>query len=193
MESLYFLDVRNASFDERFLASLSGEERLKADRYIQEHDKALCLGKYYLLHRYLGDKMILYTAYGKPYIEGGPYISITHCYPYVMLFVADSPCGVDLEMPRDDREAFLERYFDPTEKDFGLSLLQRWTLKESAYKCIGEGAFNPKQQIEELSEETLIFKGRQLFYRLYDFDGGTLAITSPKMFDVTLIEAGFAG
>lgn len=46
---------------------------------------------------YAGALYYSYTKRGKPYIEGGPYLSISHSFPFVAAAVAGEPVGIDIE------------------------------------------------------------------------------------------------
>ena len=46
---------------------------------------------------YTGALHYSYTKRGKPYIDGGPYLSISHSFPFVAAAVAKEPVGIDIE------------------------------------------------------------------------------------------------
>lgn len=85
-------------------------------------------------------------AQGKPYIVGGPAISISHSHGYGLVAVGEEPLGVDMEVVRPYSEKLPERIFSPVELKWfqeGLSTKVRfftlWTLKEAYYKYLGTG------------------------------------------------------
>ena len=176
LEGLYYLDVR--SLEEAFfsfLKTLSKEERSSVIKYYKHQDQLLALGKYLLLHRYIGDTPIKEKPNRKPYVEGKEF-SLSHSYPYVGLLLLEKQCGLDIESSSRNELSALETYFDVEEDSFNLSLLQRWILKEAAYKCIGEGTFNPKTKIESLEKDSFLFMGKKIYYQLLELGEHGVAI-----------------
>ena len=50
-----------------------------------------------------------YNEHGKPFIEGGPYFSISHCKNGIAVAVNDEPIGIDIEHIRRADESLIER------------------------------------------------------------------------------------
>ncbi len=75
--------------------------------------------------------------------------SISHSNGAVVVAVSNAPIGVDLERLDRDVSAILKtltekeliEYEKSSDKEY--SLIKKWTEKESLYKRVGEGAFNP--------------------------------------------------
>ena len=80
----------------------------------------------------------VYDASGKPYIEGGPYFSLSHSFLAGMCCISQHPVGGDTERVRDVNGDIFRRLCSPDElaehDPFAL-----WTLKESLSKLSGEG------------------------------------------------------
>ena len=185
--AIYIIDCRKigSSFSSLF-ETLSEEEKASIGKKIKREDQELALAKFLLLHR-LFDKPILTHSNGKPFVEGGPHFSISHSFPYCVVYVSSYSCGVDIEVLKECRGEFLTRYFLEEESDYGLSLLQRWNLKEAAYKAIGEGYFNPKEYIENLDEECFVFHGKKVYYHLLEWNDASLAIASLEPMELPAI------
>ena len=185
--AIYIIDCRKigSSFSSLF-EMLNEEEKALIGKKIKREDQELALAKFVLLHR-LFDKPIQAQANGKPFLEGGPHFSISHSYPYCVVYVSSYGCGVDIEVMQEGRGEFLTRYFLEEESDYGLSLLQRWNLKEAAYKAIGEGYFNPKECIENLDEESFVFQGKKVYYHLLEWNGASFGVANIKPMELPAI------
>lgn len=106
-----------------------------------------------LYRQYCGSDMppILTTRLGKPYLEDGPYFSITHTKNHVFCALSEKPIGIDAEeFDRDIDLRLAEKILSPSEKrrydvcpDKRLALLTLWVLKEADAKRIGRGIQYP--------------------------------------------------
>lgn len=83
---------------------------------------------------------------GRPYLDGGPQISISHSGNYVLTAVADRPVGVDGEVLREIPDRLPRRVMSDGEYAFYREngadphvFFTLWTLKESYYKYLGRG------------------------------------------------------
>lgn len=94
----------------------------------------------------LTPEALQYDALGKPFLPGGPYISLSHARRAVAVAVSALPVGVDVEGLRDIRPSLPRRVFGEKEYEWYVSRGERpedfftlWTLKESYYKYLGTG------------------------------------------------------
>ena len=138
------------------------ERMRKANRFLFEKDRLLCLGAGILIHEALGipgEALIRYGKNGKPFAPGYPAFNLSHSGQWCLL-AAGGDCrqiGVDVEeisvrnidiAPAVYTEA--ERMWmksDPVNRFFRL-----WTWKESLMKASGLG-----MQLEPRSFEVLPF------------------------------------
>lgn len=85
------------------------------------------------------------TDKGKPYIEGGPYISVSHSGEYFGCLISDVPVGLDIQKERNVRvEKVSRRYFTEEEQMYMESagrdsFFLLWTRKEAYCKYTGRG------------------------------------------------------
>ncbi len=89
---------------------------------------------------------LLHDKNGKPYILGGPEISVSHTRAAAAVAVGKMPVGVDLECIRRIRPDIAQRVMSTEEYVWYQSegsriddFLTLWTLKESYYKYLGTG------------------------------------------------------
>jgi 4'-phosphopantetheinyl transferase len=118
----------------------------KIRAYVRADDRLRSLAAGLLLERALGNREILYGEYGKPYVDGGPYFSVSHSGDYAILAVDDEPVGVDIEQWSDVDYVALSRvsfHKDECERvecePSARTFFDIWTLKESYIKLLGTG------------------------------------------------------
>ena len=98
---------------------------------------------------YINDSpSFIYNEYGKPFLKGHPdlFFSISHCKEAVGCFIADQPCGLDIEYIRKAKPD-LVRYtmnLEETEAIFSaespdIAFTRFWTQKEAVLKLLGMG------------------------------------------------------
>ena len=92
------------------------------------------------------DAVIERTEKGKPYIAGGPFISVSHSEDTFALLVSDREAGLDIQYARNAKtDKIAARYF--TDEEAGQAaadetsdrFFELWTRKESYGKYIGTG------------------------------------------------------
>ena len=87
-----------------------------------------------------------YNEHGKPFIQGGPYFSISHCKEGIAVAIHDTPVGIDIEAIRHANEDLIERTMNEDERlrviGYGLPdrmFTRLWTQKEAVVKVEGTG------------------------------------------------------
>jgi len=90
------------------------------------------------------DLQLFYTDNGKPHLEDGKHISITHSYEFTAIIISDVPIGIDIEKQRDKIKRIAPKFIG-YEEDFISSLENSikeltvvWGAKESMYKLYGK-------------------------------------------------------
>ena len=139
------------------LAAVDDERREYALRYKHERSRRQCLAAYLLLQQALrleygitGALRLQYNEHGKPYLEGGPYFSISHCKAGIAVAIDDAPIGIDIETIRHANEDLVERTMNEKErlgiKELGMREFTRlWTQKEAIVKAEGTGIYSFEQ------------------------------------------------
>lgn len=86
---------------------------------------------------------ILYEKTGKPFLKGGPDISITHSHDYLaVIFCKNGPVGIDIEKVRDKIINIRRKFMSAQElQQVSDSSLEEhtvyWCAKEALYKAAG--------------------------------------------------------
>lgn len=90
--------------------------------------------------------IFLYNDYGAPYIEGGPYFSISHCKTAIAVAVSENPIGIDIEAIRTFSPELMRKTMSPAEQQRITSsatpdqeFIRLWTQKEALLKLQGTG------------------------------------------------------
>ncbi len=141
---------------QRMLPLVSAQRREQALRYKHTFGQFCCLKSWLMLYEGLVDEGIsglgdfLYNEHGKPYIENGPYFSISHCKQGIAVAIDDQPIGIDIEGIRHADEDLIERTMNERERlairELGMREFTRlWTQKEAIVKAQGVGIVSFEQ------------------------------------------------
>jgi len=101
---------------------------------------------------------LYYDADGKPHLNDGNNISITHSYAFSAIIVSSRAIGIDMELQREKVITIAEKfllpefeYLDPTHlESYMQNLIVIWGVKEAIYKMISRSGLSFKQNIEVL-------------------------------------------
>ena len=146
---------------QRMLPLVSAQRREQALKYKHTFGQFCCLKSWLMLFddvemsRYQ-DIEWKYNEHGKPYLEGGPYFSISHCKAGIAVAIDDAPIGIDIETIRHANEDLVERTMNEKERlgirELGMREFTRlWTQKEAIVKAEGTGIYSFEQLQHVLS------------------------------------------
>ncbi|MBO4690109.1 MAG: 4'-phosphopantetheinyl transferase superfamily protein [Paludibacteraceae bacterium] len=103
-----------------------------------------------------------YNENGKPYLDGGPFFSISHCKEAIAVAVSDEPVGIDIESIRHADDSLIERVMNENERSLIRAKSQGteadrmftrlWTQKEAIVKAQGTGILS-FEQLQGLLDE----------------------------------------
>lgn len=102
------------------------------------------------------DLDLYYDAFGKPHLNDGKHISITHSHEFSAIILSDQNTGIDIERRRDkiiniaDKFVDLEsRFLDKqANSDYISRLTVIWGVKESVFKICNEPGISFKNHIQ---------------------------------------------
>lgn len=155
-----FDDMTQCSEQEvtRLLPLVSAQRREQALRYKHTFGQYCCLQSYKMLCELLAEwsrvhqlpinqqPIFLYNDYGAPYIEGGPYFSISHCKTGIAVAVSQNPVGIDIESIRLFKPELMRKTMNEDEQLRITSsaipeveFIRFWTQKEALLKLQGTG------------------------------------------------------
>ncbi len=183
MVRIYYCDMNNFEhLLEECVACLSDKRKSKAERLYNKNDALLSATAGLMMKKVLGvteDGMVRYGEHNKPYLEQGPFFSISHSRRYSVLAVSENEIGIDIEMHEGPNEKLCKRCFTEEEQKFvGLSeenFLRLWTAKEAVLKFLGTGfSYAPKNfSVLPLSDEHEIC-GKKIRLFCSDINGAVL-------------------
>jgi 4'-phosphopantetheinyl transferase len=160
-----FDDMSQCSEQEiaRLLPIVSPQRQEQALRYTHLFGQYCCLKSYEilleLLHEWSCDKEIgmpvfLYNEHGAPYLEKGPYFSISHCKQGIAVALSNYPIGIDIEGIRRWNEGLVRKTMNNEEQKLILSqaqpeweFIRLWTHKEAYVKMQGTGIISDMHDI----------------------------------------------
>ena len=140
---------------QRMLPLVSAQRREQALKYKHTFGQFCCLKSWLMLYDFVEmsryrDLEWKYNEHGKPYLEGGPYFSISHCKAGIAVAIDDAPIGIDIETIRHANEDLVERTMNEKERlgirELGMREFTRlWTQKEAIVKAEGTGIYSFEQ------------------------------------------------
>ena len=155
-----FDDMTQCSEQEvaRLLPLVSAQRREQALRYKHIFGQYCCLQSYKMLCELLAEwsrvhqlpinqqPIFLHNDYGAPYIEGGPYFSISHCKRGIAVAVSENLIGIDIEAIRTFSPDLMRKTMNEDEQLRITSsaipeveFIRFWTHKEALLKLQGTG------------------------------------------------------
>ena len=141
----------------------------------QLHQRAFLSVRKLLKHCGYCDFDLYYDEFGKPHLNDGRHISITHSHEFSAIVLSDKNIGVDMEMKRDKIIRIADKFIEheaeflnhQNEADYISKLTAIWGAKESIFKILNEKGISFKDHITinpfEMDERRLL--------ALFDFEG----------------------
>lgn len=133
--------------------------------------RELSISAYYLLSKLLEEynvslEGLTFSESGKPFLNNGLYVSISHSGEYVCAAVSNKPIGIDIEEIRDFDLKIINRVFSKSEQKYILKknvnerFFTLWTIKESIIKLEGK-------KLANIRDINLIIFLNRIFFRNY--------------------------
>jgi len=144
---------------QRMLPLVSDQRRGQALRYKHTLGRYCCLKSWLMLSELLKTSVkvcknpnetlrgFCYNEHGKPYLEEGPFFSISHCKEGIAVAIDDQPIGIDIEGIRKADKDLIERVMNEEER-VGIDdrkFTRLWTQKEAIVKAQGVGIVSFEQ------------------------------------------------
>ena len=137
---------------ERLLRIVPSPRRDEAVRYKHLFGQYCCLRSWEMLMDLLRREGMTtmprwrYNEYGKPYLEQGPFFSISHCKEAILVAMSEREIGVDVESIRRADDSLVRRTMNAVEQaqiaaaqDPQRAFIALWTRKEAVLKMRGTG------------------------------------------------------
>ena len=156
------------------LPQVSQQRREQALRFRHVFGRFCCLKSWLMLSAmHIGEMDFLYNEHGKPYIEGGPFFSISHCKEAIAVALDDQPIGIDVESIRRFDPELVTRTMSLAEQAIisasdhpERAFIRLWTQKEAILKMQGTGITSfeqlqtlsiPDNRIQTIEKEKYIY------------------------------------
>ena len=100
------------------------------------------------------DHELFYDSFGKPHLNNGKHISITHSHHFSAIIISNENCGIDMEMQREKiikiAPKFIQSenaFLDNNSPDYIQKLTVIWGIKEAIFKIRNEAGISFKDHI----------------------------------------------
>lgn len=145
------------TFDELFQSvalkdvSLARVESMKSE----SHQRGFLAVRSLLMEAGYSDFDLYYDEFGKPHLENGKHISISHSHDFSVIVLSDVNVGVDLEILKEKTLKLAPRYMDVShlenlsKSDELIKATVVWGIKESVFKIKNEIGISFKDNIFE--------------------------------------------
>ena len=155
---------------QRMLPLVSAQRREQALKYKHTLGQFCCLKSWLMLSAmHIGEMEFLYNEHGKPYIEGGPFFSISHCKEAIAVALDDQPIGIDVEAIRNvDQDLILRTMNEEEQKQIhsNRDFTRLWTQKEAIVKAQGVGIVSFEQLQGIRSQDSGFLSWRNDYFRI---------------------------
>ncbi|KAB1156110.1 4'-phosphopantetheinyl transferase family protein [Flavobacterium luteum] len=102
------------------------------------------------------DYDLFYDEFGKPHLNDGNHISITHSHEFSALIISNQKVGIDIEMQREKIKNIADKFIDyefnylnkEDTQDYLSKLTVIWGVKESIFKIRNEPGISFKKNIK---------------------------------------------
>ena len=161
--TIYLLTIDDK--DSIDVSDLKENEKKVVLSYKRKEDQLMKFAASLLIDKYL-KAPIEKNGYGKPFILSGPNISISDCYPYVLLVISNYLVGVDIEKELVFSKNLINQCFTNKEINQKIDYTLLWTMKEASYKLNGNKEFVPLIDEIILKNENCICFDKNEYYLL---------------------------
>ncbi|WP_281636418.1 4'-phosphopantetheinyl transferase family protein [Flavobacterium marginilacus] len=150
------------SFDELFQKVVLKEKtQLRLNGMKSElHQRAFLSVRMLIQEAGISDFDLHYDEFGKPYLDDGRYISITHSHNFAAVIVSEETVGIDMELQREKIIRIADKFVNEKELkrlqsfdtlDYIKKLTVKWGAKEAIFKIRNEKGISFKDHIQVAS------------------------------------------
>lgn len=156
---LHILELE-AFQEEAYVHVLTDIEKKRLSDFVLPKRKKEFIAVRYLKEQLFPGRAICYNALGAPYLEGGPFISISHTTSCVgIAYCTSFPVGFDLEEIRDKVQRIKDKFLHAEEirlldTSHTETLIKLWSGKEALYKLFGMENIIFAEQLRIVAQNT---------------------------------------
>ena len=134
---------------------LNDSNRIRLDGMKSEmHQRAFLSVRKLLQQAGYNDFDLYYDVFGKPHLNDGKFISITHSHEFSAIIISDETVGIDIELQRDKITRIADKFCDSEFQFLDLDsdeyirkLTVIWGIKEAVFKIRNEKGISFKNHI----------------------------------------------
>ncbi|RBN51092.1 4'-phosphopantetheinyl transferase family protein [Flavobacterium psychrolimnae] len=134
---------------------LNDSNRIRLDGMKSEmHQRAFLSVRKLLQQAGYTDFDLYYDVFGKPHLNHGKFISITHSHEFSAIIISDETVGIDIELQRDKITRIADKFCDSEFQFLDLDsdeyirkLTVIWGIKEAVFKIRNEKGISFKNHI----------------------------------------------
>lgn len=131
------------------------------------HQRAFLSVRKLLIEAGYTDFDLYYDIFGKPHLQDGQHISITHSHEFAAIIISDQKVGIDIELQREKIKSIASKFCEAElsflfeqNQDYIPKLTVIWGAKEAIFKIRNEKGISFKDHIkvnsfEEESKKTI--------------------------------------
>jgi phosphopantetheinyl transferase len=147
------------------------------------HQRGFLSVRKLLQHVGYSDFDLYYDAFGKPHLNDGKHVSITHSHEFSAIILSNQNTGIDIELKRDKIIKIAEKFNDSeflflnkeVQSDYISRLTVIWGIKESIFKICNEAGISFKNHIrvhsfqmnDNQTTAVLDMEGVQRYFEVY--------------------------
>ena len=149
--NFWFIDESEKDLIDQLNLSIDFRLKLEKIKSLQKRKQFLAVHMI-LKSMQIDQKILSYNQNGKPILNDGQYISISHSYNYCGVVVGESKLGLDIEKLRPKIFNISSKFLSKNEalliKNLNIENLTKvWTIKESVFKAFGHTGLSFKDNI----------------------------------------------
>lgn len=146
------------------------------------HQRAFLSVRMLLLESGYTDFDLYYDIFGKPHLQDGQHISITHSHEFAAIIISNQKVGIDIELQREKIKSIASKFCDAElsflveqSQDYIPKLTVIWGAKEAIFKIRNEKGISFKNHIriqqfdlnDQYANAQLLFDAVPQNYDLY--------------------------
>lgn len=146
------------------------------------HQRAFLSVRMLLLEAGYTDFDLYYDIFGKPHLQDGQHISITHSHEFAAIIISNQKVGIDIELQREKIKSIASKFCDAElsflveqSQDYIPKLTVIWGAKEAIFKIRNEKGISFKNHIriqqfdlnDQYANAQLLFDAVPQNYDLY--------------------------
>ena len=147
------------------------------------HQRGFMSIRHLLAIKNLSDEHLFYDNNGKPFLNNGRHISISHSFNFSAIVLSTTNIGIDIEQVREKIAKIAKKFclaefefLNPNDDNYHKKLTAIWATKETVFKIENQKGISFKDHIKVSEfknisiDATLCFKNEHSFYEMQQIE-----------------------